>query len=72
MSPLSWSVAKVCSSRPSEPKTSQHQGTAGRSNSSSMISMTRMAIRSLSPDIHWQSASTPMPAWNSSAPRRRT
>ena len=71
MRALSWSVLKVCSSRPSEPMAIQHQGTPGSARSSAVVSMTRMVSRSLRVVMKWMSVSAPVP-WASrpSASRR--
>jgi len=49
--PLSWSVTKVCSCRPSEPSASQHQATGGRRCRRAVSSMIRAVRRSLKTEI---------------------
>ena len=70
MMPLSWSVANVCSSRPSEPSAIQQNGTGGRSKASIVSSSTRTVSRSFSVDMKWVRVAAWSP-WARSAPARR-
>ena len=51
--PLSWSVCRVCSRRPSLPKHSQLNGTPGSPRSASASSITRHTVWSLSKVMIW-------------------
>ncbi|MNH07691.1 hypothetical protein D3C78_1409860 [compost metagenome] len=51
--PLSWSVCRVCSRRPSLPKHSQLNGTPGSPRSARASSMTRHTVWSLSKVMIW-------------------
>ncbi|MNC51600.1 hypothetical protein D3C75_1008980 [compost metagenome] len=51
--PLSWSVCRVCSRRPSLPKHSQLNGTPGSPRSARASSITRQTVWSLSRVMIW-------------------